>query len=213
MGEHLADLIARERDAGFGQKAAEDRARAVLGTDSQLVKAMIERTPRSLTARAPWAVLALMPLLALVVVLALIDGSMFRVLAPVHAAWPGGIPNSETGLISAAGFFADYLLGPLVAVGCIALALRQRVRSGWLWVGLALIALFSGTFGFYMNILPPGNGHHGGAVFSALPSVVVDGHVNDMATRGVIALRAAILFIVAVLVQHTLRTRQGSTPA
>jgi hypothetical protein len=210
LREHLADLTARERGAGLDVKAAGERARAMLGTDHQLVQAMIERAPRSLTARAPWAVFALLPVVMLVAVVATIAISMMHLLGPVHAAWPGGVPNSYTGPISAASFVADYLLGPVFAAGGIALALRQRLTSRWVWIGLGLIALFSGMFGFYMNVLPPRGGFPGGAVFSALPNVIVDGHVNAAATLALVALRAGVLFAVTGIAYGAMRTRSNS---
>jgi hypothetical protein len=207
LREHLADLSARERSAGLDARAANERARAVLGTDAQLVQAMLDRTSRSLAFRAPWAVFALVPVVMFVAAVAIIDNSMMHLLGPVHAAWPGGVPNSYTGPISAASLVADYLLGPLIAAGCIVLALRQRLTSRWVWIGLGLIALFSGMFGFYMHILPPRGGFPGGAVFSALPHVVLDGRANGAATLALVALRAGILFTVAGLAFRAMRPR------
>jgi hypothetical protein len=212
LGEHLADLTARERSAGLDARAAGERARVLLGTDHQLVQAMIDRVPLSFTVRAPWAAFALLPVVMLVVVVVTIAISMMQLLGPVHMAWPGGVPNSHTGLISATSFVADYLLGPVIAAGCIALALRQRLTSRWVWIGLGLIALFSGMFGFYMNVLPPRAGFPGGAVFSALPNVTVAGHVNATATLALVALRAGILFAAAGIAYGTMRTRMSVAP-
>jgi len=211
LREHLADLTARERSSGLDASVADARARAVLGTDAQLVQTMIDRTPRSWASRAPWAMFALLPVLILVTVVATIAGSMMHLLGPVHAAWPGGVPNSYTGPISAASVVADYLLGPVIAAGCIALALRQRLTSRWVWIGLGLVALFSGMFGFYMNVLPPHGGFPGGAVFSALPNVMVDGHWSTAATLALVALRAGILFVAAGIAYGAMRTRSNST--
>jgi hypothetical protein len=210
LREHLADLTARERDAGLDAGTAAERARALLGTDDQLVQSMIDRAPRSLAARAPWAVFSVLPTVLLVAVLAAIAGSMVHLLGPVHAAWPGGVPNTYNGIISGASFAADYLLGPVIAAGCIAVALRQRLSSRWIWIGIGLIALISGMFGFYMNILPPRGGFPGGAVFSALPTVIVDGHVSTLATLALVSLRAGVLFSVAAIALRTLRGRVES---
>jgi hypothetical protein len=213
LGEHLADLSARERDAGHDAKAAAERARTVLGADGQLVQAMLDRAPHSLTVRAPWAVFALLPVLTLVAALAAIDESMMRLLGPVRATWHGVVPDSYGSLIAAMSFTTDYLLGPVIAIGCIALALRQRLSSRWVWIGLGLIALLSGMFGFYMNIVPPQNWFPGGPVFSALPIVWGNGRVNSAATLAVMALRAGILFAIAGLAYRAMRSRLPATAA
>lgn len=213
LRDHLADLTARECARGLGAPTAAERARAVLGTDTQLIQAMIDRTPRSLAARMPWAMFALLPVLVLLALVVLIDSSMMRLLGPVHAAWPRGLPNSYGPIIGAARFVADYLLGPLIAAGCIAGALRQRLASRWVWVGLAMTALLSGMFGFYMNILPSVPGSPGGAVFSALPHVWIGGRVSGAATLAVMAVRTGVLFTLAGIAFHTLRRRAGTISA
>jgi len=139
--------------------------------------------------------------------------AMMRLLGPLHSAWPGGVPDTNNGLIAAVSLVVSYLLGPAIAGGCIALALRQRLSSRWVWVGLVLIALFSGLLGFHMNILPPHGGHPGGAVFSAVPAVFVNGRMNAAATLGVIALRAGFLFAIAALAYRALRGRPISMHA
>ena len=212
LRDHLADLAARERNAGLDAKAAEERARAVLGTDAQLVQSMIDRAPRSLAVRAPWAVFALLPVVLFVAVLASIDDSMMHLLRPV-AAWPGRAPAAYDVLIAATSFVADYLLGPALAAGCIALALRQRLSSGWVWIGLALIALISGMFGFYMNVLPRLGGLPESAVFSAVPNVWMNGRVNGTATLAVVILRAGVLFALAGIAFRALRSRRDATLA
>ena|ERR1700690_345166 len=213
LREHLADVTARERGAGLDPAAASLRARTILGTEAQLAQAMIDTTPRSLTTRAPWAVLAIAPVVVLVAVVWAVATAMMRLLGPLHSAWPGGVPDTNNGLIAAVSLVVSYLLGPAIAGGCIALALRQRLSSRWVWVGLVLIALFSGLLGFHMNILPPHGGHPGGAVFSAVPAVFVNGRMNAAATLGVIALRAGFLFAIAALAYRALRGRPISMHA
>jgi hypothetical protein len=207
LREHLADLTERERRAGLDGNAAAERAGELLGSNAQLVQAMIEKTPRSLSARAPWAVFTLLPVLVLLVAIAAIDLSMKRLLEPVHAAWPGGVPNTYFGLITAVSFATSYLLGPLFVAGCIAIALRQRLSSHWVWIGLGLVAVLSGMFGFYMNVFPAIGGHSVGTTFSAAPIVIVDGRVSGAATLSLVAARAAVLFTIAVVAFRSLRTR------
>jgi hypothetical protein len=207
LREHLADVTARERSAGLDPAAASLRARTLLGTDAELAQAMIDKTPRSLAARAPWAVFALVPVVLLQAAVWTVAMAMMHLLGPLHSRWPGGVPDSYLGLIATASFVASYLLGPVIAGGCIALALRQRLSSRWVWIGLVLIALFGGLLGFHMNILPPTAGRPGGAVFSAVPGVFVNGRMNAAATFGLVALRAAVLFALAALAYRALRSR------
>jgi len=207
LREHLADLTERERKAGLDAAAASERARELLGTDTQLAQAMIETAPRTLAARAPWAVFGLLPLVGLVAVISAIDYSMYRLLEPVRAAWPGGVPNTYVGIIVAARLFTTYLLGPAIAGACIFAALRQRLSSLWVWVGLALIALFSSVLCFRMNILPPRGAEPGGAVFGAITVVLVDGRPSASATLSLVATRATVLFTIAAFAFSYLRRR------
>jgi hypothetical protein len=210
LREHLDDLTARERSAGLDAGAASERAHALLGTDAQLAQTMIDRTPHSLAARAPWAVFALLPVVVLVAVVVAVNDAMMHLLWPVHTTWPGGVPDTYSGLIAAVSVVASYLLGPALAAGCIALALHQRLSSRWVWIGFGLIALFSGLLGFHMNILPPEGGHPPGALFSVVPDVIVHGRVNAAATLAMAALRAAVLFAIAAIVYRAMRTRRIS---
>ena len=58
-----------------------------------------------------------------------------------------------------------------------------------------------------MNILPPQDGHPGGAIFSAVPSIFVNGRMNAAATLGMVVLRAGVLFTIAALAYRVLQTR------
>jgi hypothetical protein len=163
--------------------------------------------PRTLAARAPWAVFALFPLVTLLAIIVAIVASMFRLLEPVQPAWPGGVPNTYVGTIAAASFVTSYLLGPAIAAACIFISLRQRRSSLWVWIGLGLVAVVSSLFGFHMNIHPPFGGYPGGASFSVVPAVYVDGHLSAAATLSLVAMRATVLFTIAAFVFHYLRRR------
>jgi hypothetical protein len=207
LREHLADLTERERKAGLDDTAANERARELLGTDTQLTQAMIETAPRTLSARAPWAVFALLPLVTLLASIAAIVASMYRLLEPVRAPWPDGVPNAYVGIAAAASVFSSYLLGPAIAAVCIFISLRQRLSSPWVWIGLGLVAVVSNLFGFHINVHPPFGGHPGGASFSVVPAVFVDGHVSAVATLSLAAMRATVLFTIAAFAVHYLRRR------
>jgi hypothetical protein len=206
LREHLIDLTARERSTGLDAKTAGERARAMLGTDAQLAQTMIDKTPRSLASRAPWATFALLPVVALIAIMAATGIAMFQLLSPAHAAWPGGVPNTYTGLIAVVSFLSRYLVGPSLAAGCVALALRQRLSSTWIWIGLALIALFSGLLGFRMSIYP-----NGGTAFGMVTVVLVNGRPDAAATLTLVAVRAAMLFALAAIAYRMLQTRLSRT--
>jgi hypothetical protein len=207
LREHLIDLTEHQREAGLNGTAASERARELLGTDTQLTQAMIATAPRTLAARAPWAVFVLLPLVILLAVIAGIVDLMFRLLNPVYVTWPGGAPNTYLGIIAAASFVTSYLLGPAFAGTCIFIALRQRLSSLWVWIGLAMIALTSSLFGFHMHVFPPLGADLGGPVFSVIPTVYVDGHVSAAATLSLVAMRAAVLFTIAAFTFRCLRKR------
>jgi hypothetical protein len=215
LREHLADLTERERKAGLNAIAASERARALLGTDAQLTQAMIATAPRTLAARAPWAVFVLLPLMGLLAVIAVIIEFMFQLLNPVYSVWPGGVPTTYVGIIGGASFVTTYLLGPAMAGACIFVALRQRLSSPWVWIGLVLIALASSLFGFHMHVFPSLGADPGGPKFSVIPTVYVDGHLSAAATLSLVAMRATVLFAVAAFTLHLLRIHaaQEITPS
>ena len=95
----------------------------------------------------------------------------------------------------------------LLAAGCIAVAVRQRLASGWIWVGLGLIALLTGILGFHMHVVPPQGGHRGGAIYSLTGLVYLDGRPSLAATLGTWALHAAVLFAIAAAAYQALRVR------
>jgi hypothetical protein len=211
LREHLSDLAAQERATGLDARQAEERARALVGSDTQLAQAMIDKAPRSLAARAPWSVFALMPVLLLICVIGITGVVMMRLLWPLQALAPADWPTGYAILIAAANFTATYLIGPLLVAGCIMAALRQRLASGWFWVGLALIALISGPFGFHMHVLPSAYGGQEGPHFSVLGVIYQNGRLDPAATLGVAALRTAILFAAGAFAYRAVQTRFVNT--
>jgi hypothetical protein len=202
LREHLADLTAKER----ANEAADANARArnLMGSDAQLVQAMIERgAPRALSVKAPWAVFGLLPVVAIVAVAWLMGMAMMRLMWPVRTLMPAQMPGGYQALIAAASIFTGYLLGPLLAALCIATALRQRLSSAWVWAGLALIALFSGFFVFHAP--DADRPMYGGALM-----VMHGGHVDGAATLALVAVRAGVLFVLAAFAWRMLKNRQSS---
>jgi hypothetical protein len=115
------------------------------------------------------------------------------------------MPGAYGGLIAVVSFVSRYLVGPLLAGGCIAIALRQRMTSRWVWIGLGLIALASGLLGFQMHFIPPEGGIPGRTLFSAVGIVYLEGRPDLLATLGVAALRSTVLFVAATISYRALR--------
>jgi hypothetical protein len=207
LREHLADLEEQERAAGLGPQQARERALILLGSEAQLAQSMIRVAPRSLAARAPWSVLALLPVLLLLCAVAATGNLMFHLPVALRGLAPSDMPAGYASLIATVSFVANYLIGPLLAAGCIAAALRQRLSSAWIWVGLALIALVSGFLGFHMHVVPATDGGRGSTVFSALGAVYRGGRLDPAATLGIALLRAAVLFAAATIAYRALQAR------
>lgn len=208
LQEHLADLVAREQAAGMDATQAQQRAASLLGSEAQLVQGMIDSgAPRALAARAPWSVFAVAPVLLLMALAAATGASMMHLLAPLRGLAPADFPSGYASLIAAVSFVTSYLVGPLLAAGCIIIALRQRLASPWVWVGLALIALLSAVFGFHMHVVPDADGGRGQVMFAALAAVYEHGRPDPTATLNLVLLRAAVLFGAAATAYGALRAR------
>ena len=105
LREHLADLAARERATGMDARQANERALALLGEDRQLAQAMIEKgATRSLAARAPWSVFAVLPVVALLAVLGVTFFAMFQLLWPVRDLAFADMSSGYKALIALASF-------------------------------------------------------------------------------------------------------------
>ena len=202
LREHLADLVARERAGGLDARDAEAKARTILGSDAQLTQAMLDRSPpRSWAVKAPWAVFGILPVVTIVAVSAIVTMSLFNLLMPVMGQLPSEMPAGYQALIAAAVILTGYVVGPMLAALCIAIALRQRLSSAWVWVGLTLISLFSGFFGFHA---PSGPND---------PYRAVQLGDGVLGTLMLVGLRAGVLFILAALAYRMLKQRRDITVA
>ena len=214
LREHLSDLIARERATGTGEREAEARARTLLGSDEQLVQAMIDRRPpRSLASQAPWAVFGLFPLAALTILVLLLNILAMGFLSPYRSLSEVGIPAGVHTAGVALSFFGSYVVAAALAAICIVIALRQRLASRWIWIGLAILAIASGPLGVHIQFLAPEAGMPGGIRGSLIPAVYADGKLDATATLLTMALRAAVLFALSATAFRILRQRiPSSTP-
>ncbi len=168
LRDHLADLTAEEQSRGLSPAAARTAALARLGTTNTLADAMLAQPNlRSLTARAPWAVFSLTPLLLLA---ALWLFSLCLLRLGWHLFLPGAITPFGHGPLH----FTDpqniyfqlnrslYLGAPILVGWCMVLtAARQRLNALWPILSLTLLALLAATSHVQANRLavPSGLGH------------------------------------------------------
>jgi len=170
LTDHLADLTAEEQTRGLSLSTAATAALARLGTTVTLAHAMLAQPRvRSLSARAPWAVFSLTPLL-------LLAALWFLSLCLLRLGWHLFMPSANTPFgtepfphtfleprnlyfqLDRAIFFA----GPTLVGWCMtATAARQRLKSLWPIVSLALLGLFTATAQVQANrdAIPAGFGH------------------------------------------------------
>ena len=154
LDEHLNDLTAQQREAGYEGDEAAIRARARLGDDDRLAQAMLEQPGmRSWPARLPWLVfLVVPPILTAVIGLALYAAVYFIGYgAPRISAF---LPLPESALVgfsTAAMTGVTVLAVPVAATLLALLADRQRLKPLWPLLGIALLLLatpmFSSKFG------------------------------------------------------------------
>lgn len=157
LAEHLADLTAEEERAGRNRARAEGAALARLGRTEDLAQTMIERRElRSWTARAPWAVLGLGPVLALI-------GAWAVALGILWTGWQWFESGAATPFGARAQGFAFVYFGVgrmlyywapvLVGWGIVALAGRQRLQAWWPAAGAMVVALLGATGA--VDVRPP----------------------------------------------------------
>jgi hypothetical protein len=207
LREHMTDLVARERAAGLEAREAQAKARTIMGTDTQLVQAAIDRgTPRGWAVKAPWAVFGLFPVVAIIGTGFVVATTMMNLMWPVRAMAHADMPATFQALVAVAAIFTGYVIGPALAAGAIAIALRQRLSSAWVWVGLAVIALFSGVFAFHGPSFVFGTG--GGGPYGAVALIFSNGRIDAGATLMLIGLRAGVLFALSALAYRALKARQ-----
>lgn len=205
LREHWMDLTAEEERAGRNRTEAEALALVRLGRMDDLARIMIERPElRSWTARAPWAVLGVGPVLGLV-------AGWVMALLILSSGWTWFLQGSQTPFVPVHGFAIAYFgvgrmlyyTAPLLAGwGMILLAERQRVRAIWpVILGLLLVALLgaTGTVDVRPPVLPGVSGDVGIRFFPPV-SQFAD-------TVG----RALLLFVLVALPYLVFRWRSSLT--
>jgi hypothetical protein len=144
LTEHLADLTAEQRAAGYDEDNAAIRARALLGDDAELAAAMEEQPGfRSLVARFPWAVFLLAPPLVMAICTAfpVLLVALFAKLALILSLIERGTLEPP-GLQSAIRLVLEtgnLLALPLAMLLMTIIVWRQRLSPAWLLLSLAVL--------------------------------------------------------------------------
>jgi hypothetical protein len=166
LADHLADLKAEEERAGRSSADAVSAALLRLGGIDDLATAMTEqRQFQSCSARAPWAMFGLAPIIFLA-------GAWFVALFILWSGWAMFLPEADTPFgghhlyrLANLYFQADralYFGAPiLIGWGIGLIAARQRLNAAWPIAGLSLIALIGGTAQVHASriAVPRGLGH------------------------------------------------------
>lgn len=139
LDEHLSDITEAQATAGHDAPtaAARARARAALGSDDELADAMLkQRYFRSLSARFPWLVFGISPVLALP--LAALSCILVLVALKEFSA-----PDLFPALAEMVLFTGNFILVPGIALLFVFIALRQRLSLAWPILSTAVILILS----------------------------------------------------------------------
>jgi hypothetical protein len=199
LSEHLDDLIAQQRKAGFDAEDAAIRARAKLGSDTELAYAMLEQKQfRSLAARAPWAVFGLLPPIAAM-------AAFFALMVPLvliaHAygmVTHHGIsaPHWFRLLVETVFLFGNFTLAPLLTLAFTMSATRQRLWPGWPLLAVLLIALLD----MHLQADFPAPGVRGGSL--GLGAATWASHFDSLVQRWPLALTQLLLTLLPALLLY-----------
>jgi hypothetical protein len=157
LSDHLEDLTEQQKALGLSQEEAAKRARDLLGSEAELAEGWLcDPRFKSLPARAPWLVFAVLPPLA--AILALVPPALLL----VALAGNGGLMQRarpqwfETfaDLVVHAG---NLTLVPLIAFVFAVIARRQRLSPLWPGLAAALLLLLS----VHMHYQAGTTGHRG----------------------------------------------------
>lgn len=199
LSEHLDDLTAQQREAGYDAEDAAFRARARLGSDAELAGAMLEQKQfRSLAARAPWAVFGLLPPIAAMAAFFALMGMLALV---AHAC--GMIAHHSINappwfrlLVQTVFLFGNFALAPVLALSFTVSATRQRLWPGWPLLAVLLIALLD----MHLQADFPAAGVRGGSL--GLGAIQWVSHFDSLVQRWPMALSQLVLTLLPTLLLY-----------
>jgi hypothetical protein len=158
LSDHFDDLVREEKDGGAARDLAETRALSRLGHEDDLAEAMLSRPElKSFTARYPWAVFGLGPLvmLALAVAAALfLEVGIIMVLNWLLLDVMGYMPGSAAAKVANAKIATEIFTvynalavygAPLILAWLFyQIGSQQRMRPAWIVTGIVLVCILGG---------------------------------------------------------------------
>jgi hypothetical protein len=153
LRDHFDDLVREEKAGGAARELAETRALSRLGNDDDLANAMLSRPElRSLTARFPWAVFGLGPILLLVLSVAgglYLELWLLQLPSGVFTYFTGQPPGPVTARMATQVYTVYNTLivygAPLLFAWLFYwIGSRQRMAPAWIATGVALICVLGG---------------------------------------------------------------------
>ena len=160
LDDHCAQLTEALQRGGCGLEDARSRARARLGTDSELVSAMLEVPGiRAWSARLPWLVFAAIPPVMTFAMFA-VPLLLVQLVSPLDGF--GGSLLAALPVSHARGtqFFVDagnLMIAPSVSALFAVMVLRQRLDRRWaLLAALSIIALAPQASAYVSEQAPAG---------------------------------------------------------
>lgn len=169
LSDHYDDLVREEKANGAARELAETRALSRLGTEDDLAQAMLSRPEmKSLTARFPWAVFGIVPMV--IPISTAVAALYFEIwfITHVHGLFsyltgqpPGPVTaRLATEVFTAYNTLAVYVAPLLFAWAFYWLGSRQRMAKAWIITGVALICVLGG----FQELVFYDKGYVGGGV-------------------------------------------------
>jgi hypothetical protein len=206
LRDHFDDLVREEMANGSSKTMAEVNALSRLGSESELAEEMLRRPQlRSLTARYPWAVFGLGPVVLLVAAFAVTivsEGLVFTLVSQVYKNPQHVRPDGMIALVAVWNALPMFVAPLAIAAFLYVIGRRQRIAQSWLVAGV-IIACVLGAF---QKLTWTDNGYHGELM---LGSGILPPFHHDLFLEGIV--RAAInLAVVAGIWWFATRRKQAS---
>lgn len=132
LREHLDDLTAQQRAAGYDDADARLRARARLGDDEELAAAMLaQKQFHSWAARAPWAVFLLLPPVITFAMVLVFHSPLLAIGKYYGFLEMRLVPQWFQFFATAVVTTANWTILPSAAALFVAIAARQRLKLIW----------------------------------------------------------------------------------
>ena len=156
--DHLYDMVREETEKGLVLAAAKEAAQMRLSSDDALAVVMMNRPElRSITARYPWAVFGITPVLTLLAILFAATFGESVVLNPylsmVQEPGTARLPPPDWLEFSVAAF--NGLMTGVTPLGIAAIlwviGTKQRMSARWVILGVAVICVAGGFFEMEMS--------------------------------------------------------------